>query len=212
MKGKPLKNISVVEYGIFNRTSRQFGDVDLVFSVDDSKGKMTLVSSGIITPGGLPHDEMVEELPVKDTRTKKFRLKVIPKQRKTEFFHAVFVFDGEVAPTMSVASLSKDVSIGAYQEWKDEVIAVLIGLVFVGFIFGVINAVSSLTAYFLEPRRHLKSIERFVQHAAELRKKGELKSADEQVIDDASTIYASFTRPKPSKIWSKIFGAQRFDY
>jgi len=28
-EGKPLKNVSVVEFGIFNRTSRQFGDVDL---------------------------------------------------------------------------------------------------------------------------------------------------------------------------------------
>jgi hypothetical protein len=27
-EGKPLKNVSVVEFGIFNRTSKQFGDVD----------------------------------------------------------------------------------------------------------------------------------------------------------------------------------------
>jgi hypothetical protein len=54
-EGKPLKNVSVVEFGIFNRTSKQFSDVDLVFSVDDSKSPTTLVSSGIITPSGLPH-------------------------------------------------------------------------------------------------------------------------------------------------------------
>ena len=76
------------------------------------------IYSGIITPNGLPHAETVEELPVKDPLTKKFRLKVIPKRQETEFFHAVFVFDGEKAPSMSVASLSKDVSIVAHQKWK----------------------------------------------------------------------------------------------
>jgi hypothetical protein len=112
--------------GRSNQAYRQFTDVDLLFSVDDSKNPMTLVSSGIITPTGLPHAETVEELPVKDTRTKKFRLKVIPKQYKTEYFDAIFVFDGEKAPSMSVASLSKDVSIRPYQEWKDAIIAWLI--------------------------------------------------------------------------------------
>jgi hypothetical protein len=163
-EGKPLKNVSVVEFGIFNRTSRQFGDVDLVFSVDDPKSQMTLVSSGIITPSGLPHAETVEELPVKevkDTRTKKFRLKVIPKQRATEYFHAVFVFDGEKAPAMSVVSLSKDVSIGTYQEWKDITKILLISLVFMSLVFAIMVAVSSLIEHFVGPRRHRKSIERF---------------------------------------------------
>ena len=40
-QGKPLKNISIVELRIFNRTSKQFGDVDLVFSVNDPKEQMT---------------------------------------------------------------------------------------------------------------------------------------------------------------------------
>jgi hypothetical protein len=211
-QGKPLKNVSIVEFGIFNRTARQFGDVDLVFSVDDPKEQMTLVSSGIITPNGLPHAETVEELPVKDTRTKKFRLKVIPKQRETEYFHAVFVFEGETAPSMSVVSLSKDVSIRAYPKWKDKTIGWSIVLVVTLLSYVVAFAVSSLIQHFVGPWRHRKDIERFIQHADELRKKGELKFADEQAIADARTIYASFTQPKPNKFWSKLFGVQRFDY
>jgi hypothetical protein len=82
---------SVVDFRIFNRTSRQFKDVELLFSVGEPKGQMTLVSGGIITPSSLPHAETVEELQVNDTINKKFRLKVIPKQRKTEYFEAVFV-------------------------------------------------------------------------------------------------------------------------
>lgn len=121
-EGKPLKNVSIVDFIITNRASRQFTDVDLVFSVDDSKSPMTLLSSGVIPPIGLPRDEVVEEQPVKNTRTKKFRLKAIPKQYKTEYFDAFFLFDGEKAPSMSVVSFSNEVSIGAYQEWKTKLI------------------------------------------------------------------------------------------
>ena len=38
-KDKPLNNVSFVEFGIFNRTSKQFVDVDLAFSVDDQRTK-----------------------------------------------------------------------------------------------------------------------------------------------------------------------------
>jgi hypothetical protein len=213
-EGKPLKNISVVEFGIYNRTSRQFGDVDLAFSVKDSKSQLSLVSSGIITPGDLPHAEIVEEQPVKDTRTtiKIFRLKVIPKQRENEYFQAVFVFEGEKAPAMSVASLSKDVPIGAYQVWRDVSIPLLKFFGLMGLIGTGYGIVLSLISHFMAPRHHRKSIERFVQHADELQKNGELKSADEQAIRDASTVYASFTRPRPNRVWLKIFGTQHFDY
>jgi hypothetical protein len=187
-EGKPLKNVSIVDFIITNQASRQFTDVDLLFSVDDSKSPMTLVSSGIITPTGLPHDETVEELPVKDTRTKKFRLKVIPKQHKTEYFDAIFVFDGEKAPSMSVVSLSKEVSIGAYQEWKAMLKAVGVGV--------LIGALGVTVLILLRLWDRPRAIGRFSQHAAELRKRGELKSADEQAIGDAITIYASFVTRK----------------
>ena len=81
---------------------------------------MTLVSSGINTLNGLPPADTVEKVPAdQNTRTKKYRLKVVPKQSKTANFHAVFVFAGEKAPSMSVVSLSKDVALEAYQGWKD---------------------------------------------------------------------------------------------
>jgi hypothetical protein len=202
-EGKPLKNVSVVEFGIFNRTTKQFGDVDLIFSVDDSQSPTTLVSSGIITPSGLPHAEIVEELPAKDAGTKIFRLKVIPKQPKTAYFHAVFVFDGEKAPSMSVVSKSKDnVAIGAYQAWKDNIIEHLI--------FLSIYLLLGVALILMVRRDHHRSRERFAQHATALLKKGELKSVDEKAVEDVVKIYTSFQRPK-GKFWSKIVGANQAD-
>lgn len=207
--GKPLNNASIVDFTIYNRTAKQFSNVDLLFSVDDPKSSATLISSGIVTPTGIPQSEVIEEIPVKDASVKKFRVKALPKQTENEYYDAVFVFDGTKAPRMSVISLSNDVSIGRYRDWKDVVEFFLIfGLPIIGLVF----ALSSVIDYFSEPRRHRRMVERFAKYAADLSEAGELQSSDPVALVDAGTIYAAFTRPKPSKIWSKIFPAQKFEY
>ena len=90
--GKPLKNVSVVEFSIVNRTSKQISNAEFLFVVDD-KTSPTLVAGGVIAPRGMSSAEVVENLPTKEPNARKFRLKVVPKQRDNEYFHAVFVFD-----------------------------------------------------------------------------------------------------------------------
>lgn len=209
--GKPLKNVSVVEFSIVNRTSKQVANADLVFTVDDEESP-TLVSGGVIPPRGMSAPETIEELPSKDAKAKKFRIKVAPKQRDSEYFHAVFVFEGDKAPSMSVSSASGDVSIVPYQKWKDTTAAVVVLLAIVCLWVAAQVAFMTLIDYFWEPRKHKKQVERFVEHAAELQRDRKLKSADPESLADAGTIYASFMRPKPSKFWSKVLPEQRFEY
>jgi len=209
--GKPLKNVSVVEFSVINRTSKQVANADLVFAVDD-EASPTLVSGGIIPPKGISAAEAIEELSSKDAKARKFRIRVIPKQRDSEYFHAVFVFEGEKAPSMSVSSASGDVAIAPYQQWKDTTIAVVVLLAFVCLWVAAQTALTTLIDYFLEPRRHKKQVERFTEHSIGLLKEGKLKSSDPEALADAGAIYASFTRPKPSKFWSKILPEQRFEY
>jgi hypothetical protein len=123
---------------------------------------------------------------------------VIPKQPNNAYFHAVFVFDGENAPSMSVVSLSKDVSIGVYSEWKDMVKPFII--------FVLLSALFYVIIKLYDRWDRARLIGRFSQHATELRKRGELKSTDEQAIGDAITIYSSFLRRKTSKVLPKLFG------
>jgi hypothetical protein len=209
--GKPLKNVSIVEFSIVNRTPKQVANSDLVFTVDDEKAP-TLVSGGIIPPKGISAPEAIEELPSKDATAKKFRIKVVPKQRDSEYFHAVFVFEGDKAPPMSVSSASGDVAIVPYQEWKDKTVAIIVFLAIICLLVAAQFAFTTLVDYFWAPRKHKKQVERFVEHAAELHHEGKLKSADPESLADAGTIYASFMRPKPSKFWSKVLPEQRFEY
>lgn len=209
--GRPLKNVSIVEFTIFNRTSKQVANADFVFTVNGDS-RPALVSGGIIPPRGMSAAESVEELVSKDVNARKFRIKVLPKQRDTEYFHAVFVFDGDKAPSMSVSSVAGDVSIVPYQQWKDTTTGWLIVLGVMSLWVAVQVAVMSLIEYFWEPRKHKKQTERFAEHATQLVSEGKLKATTPNALADATSIYASFSRPKPSKLWSKVLPEQRFEY
>lgn len=209
--GKQLKNVSIVEFSIINRTAKQISNADLIFAVDDPTSP-TLVSGGLIPPKGISAAEAIEELPSKDARAKKFRIRVIPKQQDSEYFHAVFVFEGEKAPSMSISSASGDVSIRAYQQWKDTTIIVVIFVAIACLWVAGQIALTTLIDYFLEPRRHKKQIESFAEHSIKLLNEGRLKLNDPDALADAGTIYASFARPKPSKFWSKLLPEQQYEY
>lgn len=209
--GKPLNNVSLVEFGIHNRTSKQFNDVTLMFSIDDPKGQFRLVSGGILTPSGISRVDTIEEIPTKAPYTKSFLIKVIPKQKHSEFFHAVFVFDGDKAPKMSVVSLSKDAPIGSYHQWKDETkfLLITIGVVFI--FIAVMVFIGTFIDYFAEPRNHRRQVEKFTVFAQNMKEEGKLKSNDSETLSDAGVIYAAYTRPQASRFWSKIFGNQNFE-
>lgn len=210
--GKPLKNVSVVEFTIVNRTSKQIANADLIFLVDDPDLSTKLVSAGVIPPRGISQAEAIEEEPSRDPKARKFRIKVLPKQQSSEYFHAVFVFDGEKAPAMSLSSATGDISVIPYQQWRDVIsqlplmLTLLLGMIFIQI------AIPSLIDHFFQPRKHKKEVERFAEHAQDMSNKGELKSADPEALVDAAGIYASFSRPKPSRLWSKLLPAQKFEY
>lgn len=204
--GKALSNVSLVEFGFFNRTSKQFGDVDLAFTISDPKHEFTLVSAGITTPNGIPNADVIEAIGSKNPQTRTFRVKVIPKQRDAEFFHAVFVFAGDKAPQMSVVSLSKDAPIEPYKEWKDatKVILILVVAVVCAIIFLVLFF--SLVDHFVEPRIHKRRVKKFEAHAREMDAAGQVSFSTPDALGDAIKAYASFTKPPTSKFLSRIFG------
>jgi hypothetical protein len=203
--GKPLKNVSIVEFSILNRTPKQVKDSELEFFVDKKAGS-ALVSSDIIPPRRISKKENVENLTSKDPNVRRFRLKIVPTQQDNEHFNAVFVFAGEKAPHMSVISKTGEVSLVQYERWKDfitEVIIVLLSYLFLGLCF-------FYRVYFVwSPRSHKKRFERFEEYVKQLQSDGKL-NADPQFLEDASKVFTSFTKPKPYKFWSKILPARHF--
>lgn len=209
--GKPIKNVSIVEFSIVNRTAKQAANAEVAFTIDEETAPI-LVSGGVIPPRGMSAIETVEELSSKDPKVKKYRLRVVPKQRDSEYFHAVFVFEGNKAPAMSVSSASGEVPIVPYREWKDTTVGVIAALMVLCGIIGVQLAFMTVVDYFWAPRKHKKQVERFVKHAEELASNGKLKSVDTTSLADAAQIYASYVRPKPSKFLSNFLPEQQFEY
>ncbi len=210
--GKPLKNVSIVEFGIFNRTQKQFSDVDFVFTIDEIKTAPKLVSGGILVPEKFPQSQIVEEIKTDDLSLKKFRLKVVPRQKDAEFFHAVFVFEGEKAPKMSVITLTKEAPLVAYQDWRDITKAFAIVFAGVFLMMALISFFVSLIEFFVDPRKHKANVEKFVHDSANLVSKGDIKDVSNECLAKAGEMYAAFTKPKSSKLWSKIFGERKYEY
>jgi hypothetical protein len=204
--GKPLKNVSIVNFSILNRTPKQVKDAELEFFVDKNAGS-ALVSSDIIPLRRISKKENVENLTSKDPNVRRFRLKIVPMQQDDEHFNAVFVFAGEKAPHMSVISKTGEVSLVQYEGLKDFVVKILI--------FVVLNLAFWVYLFYQDdfvwrPRSHKKRVERFEEHVKQLQSDGQL-NADPQFLEDANKVFTSFTKPKPYKFWSKILPAQHFE-
>lgn len=209
--GQPLKNISVIEFGIFNRTQKQVHDIDLVFSINDMKESKNLVSNGIIAPKDIPQSEAIEEIETNNPSVKKYRIKIFPKeQKKSAYYHAVFVFDGDQLPEMSVISMTKEISIKEYSEWREVFIALLIAFGVVLIFTGILITIMSCIEFFLAPSRHKKYVEKFMKHVDEMQQREELTKLNNEVLLIIKKIYASYRKPQ-DKFWSKIFGERKYE-
>jgi hypothetical protein len=211
-KGKPLKNVSVVDFSIFNQTSKQVNNADLIFSIDEKAS--ALVLSDVIPPHGMSKKETVEPMAPKDPKdqsVRKFRLKMVPKLQDSDSFHAVFVFEGEKAPSVSLHGSSGEISVVPYQAWKNTIIGLIVVLIVYTLIGILWFTLSSLINYIGEPIIYKKRVRSFVDHAKQLQHDGQLNSDDSQVTENARKIYASFIKPKPSKFWSKMLPAQQLE-
>jgi hypothetical protein len=197
---KELKNISIVEFGIFNTTSRDFHDVNLIFTYKNVHDKHKLVSGGIITPTGIPQKDAIEEVPTKEENSKGFIIKFIPKQQDKEYFHAVFIFDGDTAPPMFVTSTTNAAAIVPYREWKDAIKAIS----FVAGVFALAIAttffIGTLIDFIFAEKNHQKTVGKFKKHASSLKD----PTYTPETIKASVKIYESFTKPKTSIFWGKI--------
>jgi hypothetical protein len=212
-KGKPLKNVSIVEFTIFNRTSKQVNNADLTFSIDEKAS--VLVLSDVTPPRGMSKKEFVEPISPKDPKdqsVRKFRLKTVPSLQDSDSFHAVFVFEGEKAPSVSLHGSSGEISVVPYSELKNTIIALIVVLSAYTLIGILWFTLCSFIDYIWEPRRYRKRVKSFFDHAKQLQHDGQLNSDDSRVTEDARKIYASFIKkPKPSKFWSKLLPAQQLE-
>jgi hypothetical protein len=203
--GKPLKNVSIVEFSILNRTPKQFKDAELEFFTDKKAGS-ALVSSDIIPPRRISKKENVENLTSKDPNVRRFRLKIVPTQQDNEYFNAVFVFTGEKAPHMSVISKTGEVSLVQYEGWKDSIIWVTIFLLsYLLLGLYLLYRVDFIWA----PKGHQKRVKRFEEYVKQFQSDGKLNT-DPQFLADTSKVFTSFTKPKPYKFWSKILPERHF--
>lgn len=203
-ESKELKNISIVEFGIFNRTSRNFNDVNLIFTPEKSNEKPKLISSTLIPPNGLPLKDTIDELPTKEPNSKGFSIKVIPKQKDNEYFHAVFIFEGEKAPKMTVTSTTSAAAIVPYREWKDNIKVLILTVATFTLAILISFLIASLLEHIFAEKNHRKLIEKFKSYISNLQETGKIKPLDNNQIAATVEIYKLYTKPKINIIWKRL--------
>jgi hypothetical protein len=209
-QGQSLNNVSVVEFAIANRTSKQFSDVELIFTIDE-KDAPALISSGITPPKGLSQKETVRLIPSEDSHARVFHLNTVPAQRDSEYFYAVFVFEGDKAPPMYITSKG-NTAIIPKRVLKDGTISVAIVVLTATVSLVIFLLISGLTNYILAPHHYRGRIKDFKNHLEAMKKSGDIPDTeDPKYLNVAENIYSSLVRPKPDLIWGKIFPPRKFD-
>jgi hypothetical protein len=204
--GKPLNNVSAIEYTIVNRTGKQIGNAELIFKIED-KNIPTLVSAGIVAPNGIATSELIEEIPSKNLAVRKYKIKVLPVSAE-DGFRAVFVFNEEKAPSMSIASGQGDLTLIPYKAWRDITWAIFWVILFYAVLFFLMR----IYEYIKEPIQHAKKIEAFIEFAEEYYIKNKLIIENDEEIGKLLTAYTEYMKPKPSKFFGWLLPNRSFKY
>ena len=200
---QPLKNISVVEFLIYNRTQKQVGEFELLFLIKDIKAAPKLVSSSLISSTGVPQFEAVDEIVSNDPSVIKYKIKIFPKQNNdSEYFDAIFVFDGDKTPEINL--LAKGISLKKYSQWREVSIA-LIAAIVLGFLMGgLIIIILNCFDFYFSSRRHKKNINSFIEYIRTVP-----NSFDSNTLLEIKKVYSDYKKPK-YEILSKIFGERKY--
>lgn len=126
-RGERIENISVFEFAIFNRTWKDISGVRLYFKITPKEeGKVPeIISRAVYPPTPLPEIGITE----KETGTANlyaFDIDTLKRTGSNSFYLARFIFKGTETPGVAVSTLTKDVDIREYSNWREYLIAFVV--------------------------------------------------------------------------------------
>lgn len=124
-KNIPVKNISIVEYAIHNRTFSGFKDVTIYVNLNESKA-FHLISRNLRPPKNLPNIG-IEDLPNEKDGLYGFTVKSL-KRTGDDYYYLSLVFEGDEAPKTSISVANQDIDLVPYKTWKDTIYTVAIAI------------------------------------------------------------------------------------
>jgi hypothetical protein len=148
-----IKNVSVLNYELFNRTFSDHEKVDIYLSIKD-KNPPKLISKKLYPPKRLSA-KGITELKTNDPNLIGFNLNMLKTSKNGDHYLINLIFEGEKTPEISISTNNKNLEVVEYKKWKDYTKAGLI--VMAG--YAIVLSPFALWAYFAEKR----SKNRFLQ-------------------------------------------------
>lgn len=195
-KSTPIKNISIVEYAIHNRSFSGFDNVQIFVTLDETQ-PFKLISKKLRPPKSLP-DLGIEDIPIGKENIYGFNV-VSLKRTSSEFYLLTLIFEGEKAPETHISVANKDIDIVPYKRWKD---SALVALGVFGFYAVLLIPIGVWSHY-----SGLRSANRFVQCYRQSLSQGNAPLDSEQ-IDFAIKQYQELrTTSRPGwfrRVWQRV--------
>jgi flagellar basal body-associated protein FliL len=192
-----IKNISVLNYGLFNRTFSDHENVDIYLSIKDKKPPK-VISSKLYPPERLS-GKGITEIETNDQNLLAFNLDTLKKSKDGDYYLINLIFEGDITPEVVISTNNKNLELVEYKKWKDYIWVILI--VIIG--YAVILAPFIFWAYYSGKR----SSNRFVK-TLRLSWEKEVVDLTPEQIEHIATVFIK-ERDKKSdtiaqKFWNKI--------
>lgn len=189
-----IKNISVLNYGLFNRTFSDHEKVDIYLSLK-AKNPPKLISSKLYPPERLSA-KGITEVKTNNPNLLAFNVETLKKSKDGDYYLINLIFEGEVIPEVSISTNNKNLELVEYKEWKDYIWAILI--VIIG--YAVLLAPFVFWAHYSGKR----SKNRFVKNLRSSWKKEELGLTPKQ-IESVEKAYVEVRDKKNESVLKRIF-------
>lgn len=137
-----IKNISVLNYEIFNRTFSDHEKVNIYLSIKDANPPK-LISKKLYAPRRLSENG-ITYLTTNDPKLIGFNLDMLKKSKNGDYYLVNLIFEGEKTPEIAISTNNKNLEIVAYKEWRDYTWAILIVIA----VYAIILSPFMLWAYF----------------------------------------------------------------
>ncbi len=122
-----IENISVVNFGLYNRGFSDYEKVKIHIEIQDDKSAK-LLSSNLLPPERLTTDG-IAKLTDSNNQLSGYSIDVFKTSVDDDYYLIHLIFEGDEAPEVKIKTSTKNIEIIEYKEWKD-----LVWLVFIVFL------------------------------------------------------------------------------
>lgn len=193
---KKIENISMYQVAFFNKTYKEFENVNLYFTLKSRDGVNTpnLINKEFFAPSNLPSNIGISEIKKIKDDLYMVNIKVMKKTPDDKYYLARFIFEGDKLPDINFSTPENiNLEIVEYSNTKEWIIIIT----FITIVLLIFIIIMSIVGSFDLIRSWKKRKERFVKVL------NKTQNFDDKTVENIIDIYEKEFRPKDGYFYKK---------